>query len=232
MVYKLQEWLFPPRCLVCGKRGANGKDICPSCLRQLPENTPSCSRCAQPLPSSQAAGSMCGSCARKEPPFRKIIAPWRYATPLDELIQALKFRGKLPAGRLLGELLAERIATESRPELLVPIPRHERQLRKHGLNQSSEITRFLSRASGIPWSPWLLTKIRETAAQHKLPRRRRLNNLKDCFAFDNQGDYRHIAVIDDIVTTGATAREAALALKKAGVRTVDIWAIARTPEQH
>jgi len=231
MVYRLLELLFPGQCLVCGKTGMRGRDICATCLEKLPRNSPCCPCCAEPLPSEKADGSLCGACGSKTPPFSRIIAPWRYAAPLDNLIHGLKFHQKLAAGRLLGELLAEQIPPGPRPTLLVPVPRHPRQLRKSGFNHCSEISLFLSRASGIPWSPWLLKKTRETAAQHSLSRKERLDNLRGCFVFDNSGGHRHLAVIDDIVTTGATAREAARAMKAAGVEKVEIWAIARTPEQ-
>jgi ComF family protein len=231
MVYKFQPLLFPSRCLICGDSGIDGKDICLSCLQQLALNIPCCPCCAEPLPSARAAGSTCGSCSAKAPPFRKIIAPWRYAAPLDDLIQSLKFQGQLAVARLLGELLAEQIPPGARPTLLLPVPQHPRQLKKKGFNHASEITLFLSKASGIPWSPWLLTKTRETASQHDLPRKERLGNLRNCFRFDNRSEHAHVAIIDDIVTTGATAREVALALRRAGVEDVEIWAIARTPEQ-
>ncbi|WP_457673864.1 double zinc ribbon domain-containing protein [Thiolapillus sp.] len=230
MVYKLPAWLFPGQCLICDGPGLEGRDICPDCLDRLPLNNPCCPCCAAPLPSERATGSLCGACSRKPPPFARIIAPWRYAEPLDGLLHGLKFHRKLAAGRLLGELLAEQIPPGPRPTLLVPVPRHPRQLRKTGFNHCSEISLFLSRASGIPWSPWLLKKTRETATQHSLSRRERLDNLRGCFAFDNSSAHRHVAVIDDIVTTGATAREAARALKAAGVEKVEIWAVARTPE--
>ncbi len=231
MVYKFLELLFPGQCLVCGKNGVPGRDICAACLEKLPRNSPCCPCCAEPLPSVQADGKLCGACSAKAPPFKRIIAPWRYEPPLDTLIQQLKFHRKLTVGRLLGELLAGEISPGSRPDLLVPVPLHPRQLRGRGFNHSSEITLFLSRARGIPWSPWQLKKTRETRSQHSLSRKKRQDNLRGCFAFDNSGGHHYVAVIDDIVTTGATAREVSLALKQAGVEQVEVWAIARTPEK-
>ncbi len=231
MVYQSSSLLFPGRCLVCGENGLPGRDICASCLDRLPANDPCCSCCAEPLPSEKADGSLCGACSAKPPPFRRIIAPWRYAAPLDTLIRQLKFHHRLAAGRLLGELLAERIPAGPHPGLLLPVPQHPRQLKQRGFNHSSEITLALSRNTGIPWSPWALKKIRHTTAQHDLSRQDRLKNLKGCFAFDPLGEHQHVAVVDDIVTTGATAREISLALKKAGVAQVEFWAIARTPVQ-
>ncbi len=230
MVYKFLELLFPGQCLVCGKRGLEGRDICATCLEKLPRNHPCCPCCAESLPSRQADGSLCGACSAKPPPYQRIIAPWRYEAPLDALIRQLKFHRKLAAGRLLGELLAGEIPSGPGPDLLVPVPLHPRQLRRKGFNHISEITLFLSRASGIPWSPRRLKKIRETRSQHSLSRKERQGNLRGCFHFDNSAGYRHVAVVDDIVTTGATARETALALKRAGVEQVEIWAMARTPE--
>jgi ComF family protein len=147
------------------------------------------------------------------------------------LVQDLKFHQRLPAGRLLGELLAAQIPSGPLPGLLLPVPQHPRQLRNRGFNHASEITLALSRSTGIPWSPWLLKKTRGTRPQHSLSRRERLKNLEGAFSFDNRGSHHHVAVVDDIVTTGATAREITRTLKDSGVGQVEFWAIARTPAQ-
>ncbi|BAO44967.1 ComF family protein [Thiolapillus brandeum] len=231
MVNKSVDILFPGQCLVCGQTGTRELDICIACQESLPRNDPCCSRCALPLTSLKADGVVCGDCARQPPAFERIIAPWRYEAPLDRLMQDLKFRHRLPVGRLLGELLASQIPSGPLPSLLLPVPQHPRQLHNRGFNHSSEITLALSRSTGIPWSPWLLKKIRRTNSQHDLSRQERLKNLKGAFSFDNSSRHRHVAVIDDIVTTGATAREITCTLKHSGVRQVEFWAIARTPIQ-
>ncbi|WP_456408240.1 double zinc ribbon domain-containing protein [Thiolapillus sp.] len=229
MVYNWRRLFFPPRCLICGQAGDDGLDICSHCRAGLPRNRTSCSRCALPLPPGSPAGVLCGSCARKPPAFSRIITPWLYEAPIDDLIQQLKFQQKLPAGRLLAQLFARELRQRDRPSLLAPVPLHDKQLKTRGFNHSSEIARALSRELGIPWSPWLLRKLRETPPQHNLGKRQRKQNLRRCFSFDNRGNHRHVAVIDDVVTTATTAAEAAKTLRKAGVEKIEIWALARTP---
>jgi ComF family protein len=229
MVYNWQRLIFPPTCLICGQPGENSLDICGGCRANLPDNRSSCPCCALPLPPGSAAGNLCGSCSQKPPPFSRIITPWLYEAPIDELIQQLKFQHKLPRGRLLAQLLAKEIPPQDRPDLLIPVPLHKRQLKARGFNHSSEIARVLSKELGIPWSPWLLRKVRETQPQHNLGKQERKKNLRRCFSFDNKAKHRHIAVIDDVVTTATTAREVAKTLRKAGVEKVQIWALARTP---
>ncbi len=229
MVYNWQRLFFPPTCLICGQPGENDLDICGHCRTDLPRNHSSCHCCALPLPPGMATKTLCGSCARKPPPFSRIISPWLYASPIDDMIQQLKFQQKFPAGRLLAQLLAQAIPPLDRPDLLIPVPLHNRQLGKRGFNHASELARVLSAELKIPWSPWLLRKVRETRPQHNLGRRQRKSNLRRSFHFNNRGHCRHIAIIDDVVTTATTATEAAKTLCKAGVEKVEIWALARTP---
>ncbi len=236
MVYnwlrRFETLLLPPTCLLCGAPGGGDLDLCPACLARLPENQPACRRCALPLPPDAPDGALCGACSRRAPAFDRIIAPWRYDKPLDELIACLKFRQQLAAGRTLGLLLAEAISSklEQRPDLILPVPQHPAKLRARGFNQAGEIAATLSRRFGIPWSSGLLLKTRKTDAQHHLNRRQRLKNLRGAFHYHAREDCRHVAVVDDVVTTGATATETARALKQAGVSRVEIWAVARTPQ--
>ncbi len=229
MVYNWQHLFFPPKCLICGGPGHETLDICHQCRADLPRNWHSCCRCALPLATDAATGLLCGSCARTPPPFSRIIAPWLYQSPIDDLIQRLKFQQQLPVGRLLAQLLAREITRQDRPALLMPVPLHNRQLKSRGFNHSGEVTRMLAKELGIPWSPWLLRKVRETPAQHNLGGKERKKNLRRCFRFDSRQCPQHVALVDDVVTTAATAAETARALKAAGVKKVEIWALARTP---
>jgi len=230
MVYKaLADLLFPATCLVCGDSGAAGLDLCQSCSAELAANSPACRCCALPLPPGTPDGSLCGRCGHQPPPFDRIIAPWLYRPPLTTMIQQLKFAHKLPAGRLLGQLLARQVPGPERPQLLLPVPQHGIQLRQRGFNHAAEITRETANHLQIPWSPWTLLKMRPTPSQHGLNRKRRQNNLRGCFTFSENANVHHVAVIDDVVTTAATVAEIARTLKRAGVEQVEIWAVARTP---
>jgi len=236
MVYNvpqpLQQLFLPPSCLLCNDPGEGELDLCTTCLDNLPSNHHACSRCALPLPEEAPAGSLCGHCSRTEPPFHRIVAPWRYEGPLAELIRLLKFRQKLAVGRSLGILLARQLKRRrDRPQLILPVPLHPRQLRERGFNHAAELAYAVSRELELPWSTRLLRKRRPTPAQHDLDRGERLENLRGAFHFIPAGGYRHVAVVDDVVTTGATVTEVARTLKRAGVEKVEIWAVARTPDR-
>jgi len=225
--------LFPPTCLLCGKPGHGELDLCIGCLEQFQNNATACARCALPLPSSSPALSLCGRCQKKAPAFDRILAPWLYEGTLAELIQQLKFNGKLAAGRSLGILLAKAVAADDEaPQLLLPVPQHPVQLGQRGYNHAAELARQLSRALHIPWSTRYLQKVRATRPQHGLDRRERVGNLRGCFHYDEERGHHHVAVIDDVVTTASTASEIARTLKRSGVEKVQVWALARTPRQH
>ncbi len=226
------NFFLPRRCQLCARPTHQELELCARCTANLPLNDSSCVRCANPLPPQAPLHSLCGRCSKTLPPFDRIIAPWLYAPPISALILNLKRSGKLPAGRLLGQLLAQQIKHDKLPQLLLPLPLHSRQLRQRGFNHSAEITRSLARKLELHWETGLLRKNRETAAQHGLGRRQRRHNLRNCFQFDNRRHWRHIALIDDIVTTGSTAAEASRSLRKAGVETVEVWAVARTPMEN
>lgn len=229
-----QSILFPPRCMLCGSRGTEGLELCAGCLQSLPRNQPACYRCAQALDPGAPPNSLCGSCTRKPPAFHKVYAPFYYQPPVDHLVQRLKFGCQLAAGRLLGELLASHLLEihYQKPELLLPVPLHPGQLRTRGFNQAGELAAHLSGRLQIPWSSRSLRKDRATREQLGLNKKQRAANLRGCFSFDNTGGFRHLAIVDDVVTTGATAEEISKLLMKEGVARVDILAVARTPPFH
>ncbi len=221
--------VLPPRCLLCGNPGAGGRDLCAGCRADLQRNRPCCTRCALPL---ESAGDLCGRCLRRTPPFDATWAPWRYGHPLDLLEARFKFHGDLAAGRVLAELLAEAAAADppARPELVVCVPLHRQRLRERGYNQALELARPFARALGLPFAADVLVRTRATAAQTGLAAGARRRNLRDAFAIAAGRDLpAHVAVFDDVMTTGSTLAECARVLRLAGVQRVDAWALARVP---
>lgn len=217
--------LLPSTCLCCEAPGCGNVDICAGCFRDLPRNEHSCATCALPVPAGQRE---CGRCQGAPPPFRHLVAPWRYAEPVDGLIQALKFRGQLPAGRLLGTLLARELAhRRATADVIVPLPLHRRRLRERGFNQAAEIARCLPQSLGIPVRYDILRRAGGTVRQSQLGRRQRVANIRGAFAATDAAGGLHIALVDDVVTTGSTIEEAARTLLRAGATTVEVWAIAR-----
>jgi ComF family protein len=179
-----------------------------------------------------APGTPCGDCQRRPPPFDAAFAPLRYEYPLPQLIGAMKFRGRLAPARLLGALLAEALAgrAEPLPEVLIPVPLHPSRLRERGYNQALEIARALARHCPLPVAPRLLIRQRPTRPQSELSGRERRRNLRGAFVpLPGVRLPDHVALLDDVITTGTTLAELAKVLKGQGVRRVEAWAVARTP---
>jgi len=229
---RLQQVVLPPHCLLCGSDGGAARDLCPPCAADLERNRIACPRCALPL---QTAAPLCGECLQREPPFDAAFAPFIYGHPLDLLVGKLKFVRSLAAGRVLAELWLDAIAeaVPARPGLLVPVPLHASRLRERGYNQALELAKPLARALRIPLAEGVLSRTKPTAAQTILYAKARRKNLRGAFVVNEllraKVEATHIALIDDVMTTGATLRECARVFKRAGVSRVDVWALARAP---
>jgi ComF family protein len=230
----LQRVLLPPHCLLCGLGADGERDLCSACAADLVRNRICCPRCALPL---SAPAPLCGECLQRAPPFDAAFAPFVYGHPLDLLVTKLKYGHSLAAGRVLAELWLEALgeAPPARPDVLLPVPLHAARLRERGYNQALELARPLARALGVPHADNLLVRAKATAAQATLDAKARRKNLRGAFAIDPArfaGDpaRTHIALIDDVMTTGATLRECARVLKRAGFARVDVWALGRAPK--
>lgn len=235
MVYNwlesVQRYIYPPTCLLCGGAGEHGVDLCPDCRADLPPNHNPCRRCALPLPPEAPAGSLCGECRKKAPPFERSLAPFLYQHPIAELISGLKFHQKLAHSRLLAELLLAHVEQEmdEAPELLIPIPLHPSRLKERGYNQALELARPLGRQLAIPLDFNSCRRVRPTPPQSSLHKKERHKNVRGAFEIQGELSARHVALVDDVMTTGHTARELARLLKRHGAERVDVWVLARTP---
>ncbi len=215
------------RCPLCHQPGDG---LCRACHADLPHNASCCHCCALPLPPDTPAGTLCAGCQCRAPAFDRVLAPLRYAPPVDDLISAFKYHGRLAHGRLLAEVLADtvRIAGGTLPTLLLPVPMHPSGLRERGFNQAAELARLVAADLGLAWTATQLRRLRRSQHQRGLNRADRQRNLRDAFAARGRLP-RHLALIDDVVTTGATAHEVARTLRGSGVECVEVWAVARTP---
>ena len=137
----IQYRLFPASCVLCGKAGQQGLDLCLACEADLPKINPACPRCGMPLTGSEHL--LCGQCLQTPPPYQRTISPFYYAAPLAPLITRFKFNHRLVMARVLAGLLARHLDTTSKPECIIPVPLHPRRLRERGYNQSLEIARLL-----------------------------------------------------------------------------------------
>lgn len=223
--------VLPPRCLLCGAAGAEGRDLCAGCAGDFSPNTPCCPRCALPL---KTPAPLCGECLKREPPFAAAWVPFRYGHPLDLLEARFKFRGDLAAGRVLADLMLERASVDAPtlPLMLIPVPLHRTRLRERGYNQALELARPLARALNIPIGHDFFERTKATPPQTGLDAKARRRNLRDAFAVAMEAPLpAHIVLFDDVMTTGATLRACAHVLTQAGVRRVDVWALARAADR-
>ena len=224
---RLGRWLLAPTCLLCAEPGAGGRDLCQACTEALPWNRSACARCGLPLPAPAAA---CGACLQQPPPFASTTAAFVYDFPVDRLLPRLKFHADLAAGAVLADVMLPAFVFAERPEALVPVPLHGSRLRQRGYDQALELAKPLARALALPLRQDLLRRVRATEAQSELDARHRRDNLRGAFvAAAIRQPPKHVALFDDVMTTGTTLVEATSALKKAGVLRVDVWVLARVP---
>lgn len=218
--------LWPARCLLCGEPGYE-RDLCAACELTLPWNDTACLRCALPLALPAPA---CGACLRAPPPLAETRAAFVYGFPLDRLLPRLKFHDGLAAGRLLSQLMAQTFARAGRPDAIVPVPLHRARLRERGYDQTLELARPLAQTLDLPLRPDVLQRCKATVPQSRLDATARRRNLRDAFQAVPVPDMpAHVALFDDVMTTGATLHAAAKALRRAGVRRIDAWVCARVP---
>jgi ComF family protein len=235
LLYSWTKWIqsrfYPPVCLLCDATGNGTRDLCAGCFRDLPWNRLACRRCALPLVvgANGATPELCGHCIGAPPPVTRALSPLIYRYPADQLILQLKFAHRLASGRVLGELLSEYIAAagEPLPEMVVPVPLHRQRLRKRGFNQATELARAVTRRLNLPLVTNLCQRTRATGVQSTLAAEARRRNVRGAFAVKRPLAARHIAIVDDVVTTASTVHALARVLQAAGATRVDVWSAAR-----
>ncbi len=223
----LRTWLWPGHCLLCRARARAGESLCSGCRAHLPWIDAACPRCAIAL-TTESAVIACGACQQKAPAFDYACAALRYAAPIDRLIVDLKYHQRLDLARTLGQLLVERLRTATnRPDVIVPVPLHASRLRERGYNQSLELARVLGRRLKLPVKPFIATRVRATPAQTSLPLEKRARNVRNAFTADGNVAGLHVAIVDDVMTSGHTAGALAKSLRQAGAKTISVWVVAR-----
>ena len=219
-------------CEVCG--GWDGDGLCGACRMRFAEPQPCCPRCALPSP----VGQVCGACLRQPPVFAGCVAAVAYAFPWDRLVARLKFQAQPELAGLLADVM-QRALVAPRPgpalpavQCVLPVPLSPARLAERGYNQAWELARRLARRQGLPARADLLLRLRDTPHQVGLSRTERQRTLRDAMWVDTRAGSlagRHLALVDDVLTTGGTAAAATLALRAAGAASVQVWVLARTP---
>lgn len=224
---------LPQRCELCA--GVSGTElVCNACMRDLPWLSSACPVCA--LPTS--GGSVCGQCLNEPPAFDATIAAFSYAFPIDRLIHSLKYQGRLALAEWCANAILARddrsgAGVSSQPQHLIALPLAVERQRERGYNQAQEIARAISARTGVPLLPRGLLRVRATPPQAALPWTERAKNVRGAFACELDLSGLTIAVVDDVMTTGASLAEAAKTLKASGAASVENWVVARTlPPAH
>jgi len=234
MITKVNNWLniiqyslLPASCILCGNKGMPHKDLCFACHKALIKMGNHCYCCAQSLPLS---GQLCGLCQSTPPAFDRTFAPFMHQGEIRYLINQLKFHGAYKHSHILGLLLAEHIAKTINPaKLIIPVPLHPIRYRQRGFNQTLEIAKTISKELSIPFNNSCCQRRKNTPHQISLTAKQRHKNIKNAFQVVDKINTPHIAILDDVFTTGATVNELAKTLKASGVKQVDIWVCARAP---
>lgn len=225
--------LSPPQCCRYCAQPAAGEALCAPCSEALQDRRPRCRLCALPL--ADIAG-ICGECLASPPAFTRTVCADSYHPPISHWLQNFKdFRdlrdGHLLAQRLIRTLDQHYADASQRPDYLLPVPLHWRKALWRSFNQSAWLTQQLHRHFGIPVMP-ALQRTRAGSDQRHLDRRQRQRSLHGVYRlrphYRQALDNRHVAVVDDVMTTTATARAISRELRRQGVGRVDIWCLART----
>ncbi len=221
---------FPYHCIICNDKANRELDLCMECETFLPWLKNACISCAIPL--AFQGQSVCGACLKTPLPFHKLCVFFSYTEIIKKWVIGLKFQQQLVYAKIFGTLLAEKISSryqsEQLPDRIIPVPLHKKRLNERGFNQAIELARPISKKLNIPIEYKKCQRVINTASQSKLPSNQRSNNVKNAFFAHQDLAQQHIALLDDVMTTGHTFIEISRALYDVGVKRIDVWCCART----
>ncbi|GDX85723.1 amidophosphoribosyltransferase [Methylococcaceae bacterium] len=228
IIQTVLSYIFPPHCILCGGKGVKNRDLCTACYAELPKNSPRCYQCASDFGKSGSTG-LCPNCLADSPAFDETFAPFLHRRAIRYLIIQLEFHNHYPSARLLGDLLADYLLqTVELPDCIIPVPLHKNRYRDRGFNQSIEIARIIAKRLALPLDIHSCIRHRDTAHQVGLSGEQRNENIKNAFSISPNFNAKHVAIIDDVMTTGSTVHELAAALKMAGCDRVQVWVCAKS----
>lgn len=211
-------------CVLCGSMSREGL-WCGPCDAALPyHNAPHCPVCALPTPT----GEVCGHCLSDPPLFSHTTAAFGYAFPLDKLIQGMKYGEQLALAHAFAGKLAQRIDTTALPEYVIAMPLHPAKLRERGFNQSLLLAAKITHEHKLTLLPDACRRVRDTPPQSALPWKERKKNVRNAFRCDMDLTGKRIALVDDVLTTGASLNALAEAVRKSGAKEIVAWVVART----
>jgi len=232
---RLLNVVYPPACLVCRAAVADHGGLCANCWREIGFiEAPFCERLGAPFERELGQGALVSPEAAANPPaFRRARAVARYDSDgARALAYRLKYRDRMDLAEPIGRWMARAgAALLADADLIVPVPLHRRRLFARRFNQAAALARVIARESGAPLDTMSLMRVKPTATQVGFSRAQRIANLSGAFRVDDaraaQLRGKNILLVDDVLTTGATANAASRALLKAGVSAVDLLVFAR-----
>jgi ComF family protein len=234
---RLARIVLPQDCHLCDvalsdrARPSHVPLLCHACADVLPRIGAHCPICAMPVVTRDTAPDICGQCLRRRPHFDATHAAMEYAFPVDRMVQSLKYAANLPLASTFARLLLDALPSLDQDTVMVAMPLHPGRLRQRGFNQALEIARHVARHGNIELIVDGVRRIRDTPAQAGLHIVQRRANIRRAFACDIDIEGRTVAVVDDVMTTGATLDELARTLKRSGAARVENWVVARTITQ-
>lgn len=227
LLHQCLHSIMPPICILCDEACENDINLCQACITDLPDIKQACQICSHPLNHNNL---VCGECLKSPPIYNCLITPFYYQFPVDFIVTAIKFHNKLAYTKTLGLLLAQTIQQRvaNLPEIIIPIPLHPKRLKERGYNQALEIARPISRRFGIPIDYQSCVRLKSTSPQTSLKIRQRQQNIKNAFHIQRDFAAKHVALLDDVITTGSTVTELSKLLKAYGVESIQVWCCAKT----
>lgn len=225
--------VYPPTCIACQAATGEAQALCPACWRGIGFiERPYCERLGTPFPVDLGAGLLSPAAIADPPVFARARAVCRFDGTARDLVHRLKYGDRIELSLTLGRMMVQagRELTAD-ADLVLPVPLHRTRLWRRRFNQALALARIVCRETGLPLETTALTRIRRTRQQVGLTRAQRAENLQGAFhvsvAMRGCVEGRHVLLVDDVLTTGATVNAAARALMRAGARTVDVLTFAR-----
>lgn len=214
-----------PICVLCNQFHYNSMAVCVACIEFMSPIGPACRYCAYPLPDSHLL--VCGRCIKTKPYFDRAVINYIFEEPLRSLLHQFKYHNSLYLGSFLSYLILLSLNKHTQfPECLIPVPMHPQRIKLRGFNQAAILTRLLAKKLNLPYDLTHCQKKINTEPQAHLNGEQRQKNLRHAFQAKTL-PWNHVAIVDDLLTTGSTANELASTLKKSGVQYVEVWCCAR-----
>jgi ComF family protein len=221
-----RDWLLAPSCTLCGERVSHRQPFCDGCEHSLPLLDVGCAVCATRLPPDSSS-VICGECQQHPPRYASVHAAFRYAAPVDRLIQGAKYNARFDWLGLLANRLCGHVRTRATEvDAIVPVPLHRSRLRSRGYNQALELARPIAKSLRLPLH-FGVERVRPTLAQTAMSLSERRRNMRRAFVARREFTGLRVAIVDDVMTSGATAQAVAACLRQADAASVEVWIVAR-----